>query len=80
MFGTEAAFNLNSSLYDWANDAPYVYIYFKTDDTAVNTAGANFTGGTLALAGGAGIAVGAVITALAVKIKRKHDNKEAVTE
>ena len=80
MFGTEAAFNLNSSLYDWANDAPSVYVYFKTDATAVKTAGANFTGGTLALAGGAGIAVGAVLAVLVTKIKRKSDKKEAVTE
>lgn len=79
MFGSDAAFNLNSSLYDWANNAPSVYVYFQTDDTAANTTGSVFTGGTLALAGGAGIALGAVVTALAMTLKRKSDKKKAAT-
>ena len=72
MFGSDAAFNLNSSLYDWNNDAPSIYVYFRTDDTAASTAGSNFTGGSVALSGGAGIALGAVVTALAMK-KKKED-------
>ena len=79
MFGSDAAFNLNSSLYDWNNDAPSVYVYFQTDDTAANTTGSVFTGGTLALAGGAGIALGAIVTALAIKIKRKSDKEVPAT-
>ena len=76
MFGTDAAFNLNSSLYDWNNDAESVYIYFKTDDAADDGAtGANFTGGILALAGGSGIVLGAVITAFIIMKKRKNDNR-----
>ena len=72
MFGSDAAFNLNSSLYDWANDAPSVYIYFKTDDAAAeNATGSNFTAGTLALSGGAGLAIGAVATALCMRKKKK---------
>jgi hypothetical protein len=78
MFGTEAAFNLNSSLYVWNNSAKSVYVYFKTDDTA-RTTGANFTGGMLALVGGAGIALGAIVTALAIKIKRKSDKEVPAT-
>ena len=70
MFGTEAAFNLNSSLYDWNNSAPSVFIYFKTDDTAAGAVASNFTGGTIALAGGAGIALGALVTTFAMKKKR----------
>ena len=76
MFGTDAAFNLNSSLYDWNNDAESVYVYFQTDDTAASTTGSNFTAGTLALSGGAGIAIGAVVSALAMKTKRKSDKKK----
>ena len=77
MFGSDAAFNLNSSLYDWNNDAPSVYIYFQTDDTAsASTAGTNFSGGMLALSGGAGIAIGAVVSALAMKTKRKSDKRK----
>ena len=79
MFGTEAAFNLNSSLYDWNNSAPSVYVYYKTDDTTVSTTGSTFTAGTLALTGGAGIAVGAVITALAMKAKRKPEQTVSAT-
>ena len=87
MFGTEAAFNLNSSLYDWNNNAKSVYIYFLTDDTAsaettdssiiAGTTGSNFTAGTVALSGGAGLALGAAITALCMKTKKKPDKKEA---
>lgn len=80
MFGTDAAFNLNSSLYDWNNDAESVYVYFQTDDTAVGTTGSNFTGGTLALSGGAGLVLGAVITALAMKTRKKSDKKETIAE
>ncbi|MBP1588093.1 MAG: hypothetical protein ILO53_06825 [Clostridia bacterium] len=72
MFGTDAAFNLNNPYYDWANDAPSVYVYFQTDDTAASTAGTIFTVGMYALVGGAGIALGAIITALAMKKKTKE--------
>ena len=71
MFGSDAAFNLNNSLYDWNNSAPAVYVYFKTDEGAVNASGTNFTSGTLALTGGAGIALGALATALTMKPKKK---------
>ena len=80
MFGTEAAFNLNSSLYDWNDDAESVYIYFQTDDTAASTTGSNFTAGTLALSGGAGLALGSVITALAMKTKKTSDKKESTAQ
>ena len=70
MFGSDAAFNLNSSLYDWNNDAPSVFVYFKTEDTK-NNAGSIFTGGMFALAGGAGVAVGAVASAFVIKKKKK---------
>ena len=76
MFGTEAAFNLNSGLYDWNDSAPSVYIYFKTDDSTASTTGANFTAGSLALAGGAGLILGAAITAIAsAAVKKKEETK-----
>ena len=77
MFGSDAAFNLNNSLYDWTNNDPSVYVYFQTDDTAPATTGANFTGGTLALAGGAGIVLGAILTALVIKVKRKPKKEKS---
>ena len=79
MFGSDAAFNLNNSYYDWNNEAPATYVYFKTDDSAPTASGANFTSGSLALAGGAGIALGAVITALIMKAKRKKTESKAAT-
>ena len=80
MFGSDAAFNLNSNMYDWNSDAPSVYVYFNTEDSSASTSGSNFTGGTLTLAGGSGIALGALVTALAMKTKRKSDKKEAAAE
>ena len=74
MFGSSSAFNLNNCLYDWNDDAPSVYVYFQRDKelkTAENT-GANFTAGSLALTGGAGIVIGAVISALVMRSKRKN--------
>ncbi len=68
MFGNASAFNLNSELYDRNKDAPGVRVYYKTASTekTAATAGSNFTAGNLALAGVAGLAVGAVVSALAV--------------
>ena len=76
MFSTEAAFNLNSSLYDWNNDAASVYVYFKTDENEASTTGTSFSGGALAISGGAGIVLGAAVTALAIYPKKKK-NKNA---
>ena len=71
MFGSKSAFNLNSNLYDWNESAKSVFVYYKTDSSAASTTGSNFTGGTLALTGGAGLAVGAIVTALAMKPRKK---------
>ncbi|MBR6360228.1 MAG: hypothetical protein IKS04_00400, partial [Clostridia bacterium] len=78
MFGSsDTAFNLNNELYDWNKSAPSIMVYFKTDKAAakLSSAGSNFTAGTIALAGVGGLAVGAVITALAAKTNcRKKKN------
>ena len=73
MFGSDAAFNLNNGLYDWNQEAQGIYVYFKTDSSVANTTGSTFTGGTLALTGGAGLAVGAVAAAFAMKGKKKDE-------
>jgi hypothetical protein len=89
MFGTDAAFNLNSSLYDWNDSAPATYIYFKTDDDAPSTAGSafmpsmvtlnEFGKGTVVLAAGGGLILGAAITAIAsATVKKKKENKNTV--
>ena len=76
MVGSESAFNLNSNLYDWNNSAKSVFIYFKTDDSATSTSGSNFSGGMLALTGGAGFAAGALASALGMTLTKKK-KKEA---
>ena len=77
MFGSKTAFNLNSNLYDWNNSAPSVFVYFKTDSNALKTEAAAFTGGSVAVSCGAGIAIGAVGTALTLRAKRKKDAEKA---
>ena len=71
MFGSDAAFNLNSSLYIWNSTAASVFVYYQTDDSKTSTTGTNVSGGTLALTGGAGLALGAVVSALVMKPKKK---------
>ena len=77
MFGSDAAFNLNNNYYVWNNSAPSIYVYFKADDSAASTSGANFTSGTLALAGGAGLILGAAVTAIASAAVKKKENTKA---
>ena len=76
MFGSNAAFNLNSNLYDWNNSAKSIFVFFKVDDTAkANLTGSNFSFGALALTGGAGLVIGSLITKIgaAVTGKRKKE-------
>ena len=47
-----------------------VFVYFKTDDSAANTAGSTFTGG-------AGIALGALATAIGMTATKKKKEQAA---
>ena len=51
-----------------------VYLGYKTttDSSVSNTAGSTFTGGTLTLTGGAGLAVGALATAICMTATKKE--------
>ena len=72
IFGSGSAANLNHELYDWNSGAPSIMIYFKTAEAAKpGAAGSNFTAGSLAVAGVAGLGIGAVVTALATKAVSK---------
>ncbi len=76
MFGTKSAANLNSELYDWNKSAPSIMVYFKVDTAAKSTStGSNFTAGNFAIAGVAGLGIGAVVTAVASAVtgKKKRD-------
>ncbi len=79
MFGEGAAFNLNSKLYCWNQSAKSVMVYYKVNKTAdgAPTAGSNFTAGNLALAGTGGLAVGALLSGLAVSSADKKKAKKA---
>ena len=80
MFGEKAAFNLNNKLYCWNQKAKSVMVYFKTEKAAASaagTTGSNFTGGNLALAGVAGLAVGAVAAAICTKAVGKKKKAAA---
>ena len=82
MFGEKMAFNLNHHLYCWNQNAKSVQVYFKLDTAptkAASAAGSSFTVGTLALAGVAGLGVGAVVTALLSKAagRKKKESSAA---
>ena len=79
MFGSETAFNLNSSPYDWNKEAKSVYVYYKTDDSP-STTSTNLSAGMLALTGGCGLLAGAALSALGLIITKKKKNKAEATE
>ena len=78
MFGTDAAENFNNPLYVWNSSAPKIFVYYKTEEAGASTAGSNFTAGTVVLSAVAGLAVGALATALGATIsKKKKGSKPA---
>ena len=79
MFGSGAAFNLNSELYCWNKSAKSVFVYFKVDtvSSSASSAGSTFSTGALALAAGAGLVVGALVSALAVTAAGRKKSKKA---
>ena len=77
-FGTDAAENLNNTLYVWNSSAPKVYVYFKiAQGSPASTAGSSFTAGTVAIAGAAGLAIGALAAALCLKATKKKKETTA---
>ncbi len=77
-FGEKAAFNLNNKLYCWNQSAKSIMVYYKLDKSA-STAGSNFSAGTLALAGGGGLLLGAAVTALGITASGKRKDNKTVT-
>ena len=75
MFGSDAAFNLNDSHFDWNDDADSVYGYFQRDDAPLSTAGTGFSGGTLALGAAAGLMIGVLGTVLIGAVTKKRKAK-----
>ena len=79
MFGTEAAENLNNTLYVWNSSAPKIYVYYKTEEPDTSGSGAegsSFTAGYIAIAGGAGLLIGSVVTAICMNASKKKKKEE----
>jgi len=70
-FGTDAAENLNNTLYVWNSSAPKVYVYFKAEEAPASTAGSNFTTGTVVLSGICGLAIGVLVSVIIIKAAKK---------
>ena len=80
MFGEKAAFNLNNKLYCWNQSAKSVMVYFKVNTAAASSAattGSSFSAGNLAIASVAGLAIGALISGIAVSSANKKKAKKA---
>ena len=77
MFGEKAAFNLNNKLYCWNQKAKSIMVYYKTDAAAASMDGSGFAAGKLALAGGVGLILGAVVTALGMTVAGKSKKNKA---
>ena len=85
IFGEDTAYNLNNTNFVWDEDAPSVYVYYKTDDSvsegsAASEYGSVFTAGQLALVGGLCFFVGVALAAVCIMIIRKRKQKKTSAE
>ncbi len=78
MFGEEAVQNLTDekSGYSYNDPNEGTYVFFKRD-TAKTAAGSLFSGGSLALGGVIGLAVGGLLTFAVIQLANKKKKKEA---
>ena len=77
MFGTDAAENINNTLYIWNSGAKSIYLYYKQAEAIIpSLAGSGFSGGVVALSAGAGLGVGALASGLLVNAFSKRKKKE----
>ena len=80
MFGVGATENINNTLYVWNSSARSIYLYYQLDTKSASLAGSGFSAGTVALSGGAGLAVGALASGLFLRASGKNRRKEEETE
>ena len=82
MFGSNSAYNLNNTKFVWNKSAKSVYVYFTRDENAnASEASSIFSTGTIALSGGLGLALGAVLGAVAMTAKnKKKENQTLATD
>ena len=80
MFGEDTAYNLNNTKFVWDDDAPSIFVYYKTDDS-VSTTGTFLTTGYLALTGGLCLIFGAGIAMLCMTaVGKRKEKKNAFTQ
>ena len=80
MFGSDGAFNLNNDAYIWNADARDTFVYFQRDESVKISAetASLFSNGSIALAGGGGLIIGAALAAIAmITLKKKKENGKA---
>ena len=82
MFGQGGAANLVSDFYCWNDDVNGIYVFYQTDDTvksdqAPGASGTAFSSGNMVLAGGAGLAVGALVSGFATAAAKKKKYTKA---
>ena len=75
-FGEDNAYNLNNTKFVWDDDAPSIFVYYKTDDTAT-TLGTSQTIGRFALVGGACLIIGAGLGIICTNFARKRKSNAA---
>ena len=82
MFGQGGAANLVSDFYCWNDDVNGIYVFYQTDDTvksdqAPGASGTAFSSGNMVIAGGAGLAVGALVSGFATAAAKKKKYTKA---
>ncbi len=78
LFGYSNAMKLDDTAYSYRDDNDGLYLFWQTDPTAyVKATASAFNGGTLALAGIGGLALGILGTTLVMLPKRKKKEEEA---
>jgi len=92
MFGSDAAFNINSTQFVWNNEATSVFVYFRVHDQISkgglsngglgNQSGTNtqtksmISAGHLVLVGVIGLVIGVAVMAAFVVLKKKKASQE----
>ena len=77
-FGSKAAANLNKKAYLFPDNPPTIKVFYKTADKTVSQttkAGSVFSPGSLALGGGVGMVIGALLAVLIMRRKRSTVTK-----
>ena len=76
MFTFENPVKIDDMNYSFRGDKNGMYMFWKGDENALSATAASFSGGTLALAGVGGLALGILCTTLIMLPKLRKKKKE----